>query len=157
MVIDLKNATLTIADGNSHTLTVRLCEGVLSWTEKKNIEYIRNRGSLNDVKEGDQVPLELKLDAIFDFITMGSDNVVSFNDALTKTGGASAWTSSDTDTCQPYAVNLILVHTPVCTAKAETVTFPKFRYESLDFDPKTGKISCSGKCNVTKVSTARAS
>ena len=74
-------------------------------------------------------------------------------EALKQIGNAllsgSAWISSDTDACRPYAVDLVLVYDPACsTGDVESITFADFRYESLDHDLRGGSISCSGKCNI---------
>lgn len=158
MIIDLKNCSLAIEDGDSpaNTVDIKLAEGMLNWSIKRNIDYITDRGILSQTKAGDEEPMEVKFDFIYEFIMTKSGEDTSIEDALKQANAASAWVSSDADACRPYAVNLILTHTPVCTDNdIETITFPNFRYESLDHDPKAGKISCSGKCNATKPTVAR--
>jgi hypothetical protein len=44
----------------------------------------------------------------------------------------------------------VLTIAPSCGTGGRVITFPDFRQESIDFDPKAGTISFTGKCNVTK-------
>lgn len=157
-VFDLKNAVISIKDGTStpNSLTAKIGDGNLTFSEKTNIEYKMDRGLLDTARLGDQVPMEVKLE--FNWVFLKGDTGdyaanpavtnISMRDAFTKTGGAAAWVSSDTvDTCAPYAVNIVMVYTP-CLGKTETITLKDFRKESIDYDPKAGTISVSGKCNV---------
>ena len=95
------------------------------------------------------------------FITGNSadpEGATSIEDALKKTGGAAAWISSDSDLCNPYAVDIIITFTPVCSAtEKEIITLADFRYETLDHNANDATISCSGKCNITKATLLRQS
>jgi len=156
----LKKAVIRIQDGTSPTpnhIDVTIGEGTLTYTESRNIEYKLNRGVIDEVREGDDVPVDVKIDAKWDFIT-GDTGETTLEDALKQTGGASSWASSDTDACRPYAVDLVVIYTPGCAGiKKETITLSDFRYEKLDHNAKDGTVSISGKCNITKVTAARSS
>lgn len=153
--IDLKGAVIKIqgGGGNSQSITVKMDEGNLTYDEKRNIEYRKDRGRLDSVYEGDEEPLELKLDGRWDYIT--GDGNITIEDALKQRGEAGDWDSSDDDECNGYAVNIILEYTPPCSDTPETVTFADFRYEQLSHDLKAGTISMSGKCNVTEATAVR--
>lgn len=157
--IDLKNATVIIRDGSTpvNSVTIKVGEGNLSFTEKVNRTYTLDRGALSEVRNGDESPLELKFDMVWEYYKGGhtSDGVASPIDALKKANAASTWTSSDSDTCRPYAVDIVVRYVPDCTGDEEEITFADFRYESLAFDLKAGSISCDGKCNVTAATAAR--
>lgn len=160
-IFDLKNAILTIHDGTPSvplSITAKLGDGNFTWSEKRAIEYKKDRGLLDTVRLGDQDPLDVKFEFNWVFILGdtgdGSGFTTSIHDALTKQGGATAWISSDANTCAPYAVDLVLTYTP-CALKTEVITFVDFRYEQLDFDAKAGTVSCTGKCNVIKPTDAR--
>ncbi len=156
---NLKNAVLKIKDGTAVTpneLTVKLGDGNLSISEKKNREYRMNRGLLDTVRDGDDVPLEVSFDFRWQYLKASTGDPVSIRDALTKTGEAADWVTTDSDTCAPYAVDLEFIWTPACAADdIETVTLPDFRYEDISYDAKAGTISVSGKCNVTVPTIAR--
>lgn len=158
-VIDLKNATITMQDATPSTplsVTLKLGEGTLQYTEKRNLEYKKDRGILDTVREGDQEPVDVKFD--FNWVFLKGDADTTIEDAIKRRGGAAAWVSTDPDACAPYAVDIVIVYTPPCAAiKKETITLSDFRWEQLDHDPKAGTISCTGKCNITQATPVRSS
>lgn len=158
-IIDMKNTLYELRDGASHKLTVRIGNGNLTFSEKRNMQYILNRGILDQVRLGDQVPLDVKFDFEWEYITgVGFDNPVAPSDALKQVGSASTWTSTDPDPCKPYCVDVYMFNVPPCApTNSETIILPEFRYESLDYDPKAGSVSAAGKCNVTAVTANRGS
>lgn len=154
--IDLKACTLDIISGltgtNSSSLSVHIGNGNVTWTEKRNIEYIRDRGLLDTVRRGDDEPMEVRFNATYTMLTQdttnGANEAITIRDALAATGAASSWASSSLDLCEPYAVNLRLTYDPLCPGiKNEVVLFPDFRYETLECDVKAGTFSVTGKCN----------
>jgi hypothetical protein len=160
--IDLKNATVSIRDGSSpiNSLDVTIGEGNLTWTERRNVEYTLDRGVIDEVRLGDQVPVEISLDAVWEYITTESSSnaTVTVPDALNKTGGAAAWTSTDADACRPYSVDLRILYIPDCgTGDLETITLSDFRWEQHDYDLRAGTFSISGRCNIQRATAARAS
>jgi hypothetical protein len=161
--IDLKNATLTIQDGTPNTTTVVFGEdGNLTWSERITREYRRNAGVLNTVRDGDEEPVEVSVDSEWEYIVSDSGaSTPTPYEAFYQLGPASTWITSDTvDECGPYAVNLIFVNNPACnptgiTNEIETVTFPNFRVEQIDFDADAATMRFNGKCNVTKPTIVR--
>jgi len=150
--IDLKQATLTIKDGGANTLLVKIGEGNLTFTERKNIEYVLDRGNLDEVREGDQAPVEVSFDFVWEYLMSEESTGAppTIEEALTQTGHAAAWASSDTDACRPYAVDLVIVYDPTCaTGDVETITLADFRFEQLDHDLRAGTVAVSGRCNIT--------
>jgi len=163
IVIDLKDAVLTIQDGTTPTalsITVKIGEGNLTYTESRNVEYILDRGLLDEVRLGDEIPLDVNFDFVWEYIsgnTTTTTNVPTVEDALKAQNNAAAWTSTDSDICRPFAVDLILTHTPACaTADSETITFPDFRWDSLDHDLRAGTVACVGRSNATEATKVRA-
>lgn len=159
MVIDLKNATIKIKDGTTPTansLTVRLGSGTLSYDESRNVEYILNRGKLDDVRLGDEVPMDVSIDAMWSELRASSGDPPTIEDVLKKRGVASSWVSTDADGCRPYAVDIEVEHTPICNnIDIETILLSDFRYDKISHDPKTGMLKITGKCNVTEASITR--
>jgi hypothetical protein len=151
--IDLKKAVFTIKDGASSEVTVKIGEGNLTFSEKRTMDYVLDRGVIDTVKEGDEVPVEVKFDFMWEYIA-GTSSASGLIDAIK---GTSPLVSTDTDACRPFACDLELVYspTPVTCGDKETITFPDFRWESLEYDLKAATISCSGKCNVTEITTVR--
>lgn len=161
MRINLQNCAIIFQDGTPTTpltATLKIGDGTVSWDEKRPLEYLLNRGVLDTVRLADQEPMDVKIDAIFDFLKADTGQPASAEDVLKKQGVCSAWVSVDSNTCAPYAVNVVITHTPTCTSeKIETITLPAFRQESISHDPKTGMLSITGKCNVTVATVVRTS
>lgn len=153
-VIDLKKCTLKIKDGTSTTpqeISVKIGQGNLTYTVARNIEYLLDRGVLSSVREGDQIPCAVKFEFEWNYITSKTgDTAPSVEDVLRRAGTATSWVSSDSDACNPYAVDLefIFAPTPTSCGDKETITFADFRFETLEHDAKAGQVSCSGKCNI---------
>lgn len=157
--IDLKHATLYLRDGTSptkKTLEVKIGTGTFTYDEKKNMEYQKDRGNLDVVREGDQQEMDVKFDFKWDFLRADGGSTPTVEEFLKQVGVASAYVSSDPDTCQPFAVDVILLYVPPCGGtKNEKIVCPLFRYESLAHDAKSGQVSVSGKCNVTQATVTR--
>jgi hypothetical protein len=149
----LDNAVVTVL-GNH--VELKIGDGTLSWDERRNIEYQLDRGNLDTVREGDQVPLDLNVDMAYEYVT-GTGSVLNPEDALKRINAASAWVSTDSDTCAPYAVDVKVIYDPTCSGadSTETLIFNDFRYESISHDIKASTIRCSGKCNATRVTATR--
>lgn len=139
-----------------HQLEVTIGEGNCTYDENRNIQYKLNRGVLNDVREGDQAPMDVKIDADWDFLRSSSGDPPTIEEALKKVGAASTWVSSATDKCQPYAVNVVIDYIPPCgDIQSERIVLRDYRWEKFAHDPKAGTLSTSGKCNVTQAEVSR--
>jgi len=137
-------------------LHIRVGEGNVQWTEKRSIQYTKDRGTLDTVKLGDEEPVEVKLDFTWVFLRADTGEAPSIEDALKKRGEASDWISSSADLCEPYAVDIVIVYTPPCSdIDKEIYRLQDFRYEDLGHDLKQGQVSVSGKCNITEPTTTR--
>jgi hypothetical protein len=135
---------------------VKIGEGNLTWSESKEYEYLTDRGSLDTVKEGDDQPVEMSLEFVYEYIKTQSGQDITPVDAVKKTGEASEWVSSSSDLCEPYAVDIRALHCVPCgTDHDEDIIFTDFRYESLDFDMGEATISVSGRCNVVEPTITR--
>lgn len=137
-------------------IDVKVGNGNLTYTETKNYNYELDRGNLDTVREGDEAPLEVSLEFVYEFVRTGTSEQITPVDALKGIGGASGWFSSSADPCEPYCVDIEVFHDPPCgTAENETTTFPEFRRDSLEFDLSAATISCKGKCNVSEAEIDR--
>jgi hypothetical protein len=129
-------------------LEVNIGEGNMTWTETKEYEYLRNRGDLDTVKEGDEQPCEMSMDFVYDYIRTQSGQTITPYDAFKQEGEASEWVSAAADLCEPYAVDVLAKHCVPCgTDEDEDVLFTDFRQESLEFDIGEASVSVSGRCN----------
>jgi len=158
--IDLKRAIIKIKDGSSpvNTLEVKVGEGNLTFNETRNMEYTLDRGTLDEVREGDQVPVDVSLDFIWEYLKgQTGSNTPTIEDALKKRGEAADWTSSDSDACRPYAVDLEITYSPspVTCGDMEIILLQDFRWEGLNHDLRAGSVAVTGKCNITEATVTR--
>jgi len=157
--IDLKYATIKIKDGSTNELTITIGEGNLTYTEARNIEYTLDRGILDEVREGDQIPVDVSMDFVWEYLrgSSASGAPPTVEEALKRIGNAANWVSTDADACRPYAVDIEVTYAPIPAScgDQEVITLPDFRYESLDHDLRAGTVSVSGKCNVTQATVVR--
>lgn len=146
----------TYADGGvvtflSQQINIKIGDGNITYTENKNYEYELDRGTLDTVREGDEAPMDVKLDFVYEFITTGTSEAITPMDALKRKGGAAEWVSSSADPCEPYAIDIEVEYTPPCGgAEKEITLFPDFRPDSKEVDFSEASVSVSGRCNATE-------
>ena len=169
MIIDLKGVLLKIYDGNvnpsddlpgftSNKLDIIIGEGNLTWTEKRNIAYKTNKGILYDVAEGDEAPLDVRFDFMWEYIKgspeSGSDPTIE--EALKGIGNASTWrnafdpASGDkyANPCGSHGVHIMIERRPCFdTDELERIYLAFFTYAQLDHDLRNATVSCTGTCN----------
>lgn len=144
----------TTLDGQL-SISVKIGEGNLTYSEKRPVEFTRDRGILDTIREADEEPMDVSLDAIWEYITAESGGTATIEDVLKQVGEATAWTSTADDQCQPYCVDIEVHNAPDCTGiEDEIIMLEEFYQESLDHDLREGTIACSGRCN-RKVATTR--
>lgn len=159
---DLKNAIVRFIDGSTGTgkpykLDVKVGEGNLTFDETKAREYTLDRGKLSQVRNGNETPMDVSMDFIWEELKSNTITRVTPIDALKQRVGAANWKSSDSDTCAPYALDIQIWYDPTCqTQLIEDIILPDFRYEKLNFDLKAGTIKMTGKCNATEATITRA-
>lgn len=138
------------------SVEINIGEGTLTYDEKRNMTYTKNRGVLDTVREGDQEPVDVKFDFVWEFLTTDTGEDITIEDVLKQRGGASHWKSSSTDQCEPYAVTMVITYDPPCSsAKNEVIKLKDYRWESLSHDAKAGTVASSGKCNITQADVTR--
>lgn len=157
-VVDLKKSVVKFVDGSGtpKVLTLKLDEGNLTYSVKKNREYRKDRGNLDTVRDGDDEPMEVTLQCRFHSIKSDTGETVTPFEFLTKTGAASAYVTTAADTCAPYAIDIVVEITNDCgSVKDEVLTFSEFRYEDIGGDFGAGQLSISGKCNAVMPTSVR--
>jgi hypothetical protein len=142
------DAAVTLLPQN---IKIKIGEGDLKWAENSQYKYDLDRGLLDEVRDGDEVPIDVTTNFTFDQIKSGTGEVITPIEAVKGADAAGEWISSDPDSCQPYAVDMIVTDVrPCATVESATYLFPTFRSEKRDFDIKNATVSISGKCNVTE-------
>jgi hypothetical protein len=137
-------------------IEIKIGDGNVTYTEHRTYEYMLDRGDLDTVREGDQVPLDVRLEATYEHITTGTSETITPIDALKGIGEASEWVSSATDQCEPYAIDIEVEHIPACGgAQKEITLFPDFRPDTKEVNFKDATISLTGKCNVIEPTVNR--
>ncbi len=137
-------------------IEVKIGEGNVTYTESKEYDYLLDRGDLDTVREGDQQPMDVSIDFVYEHVTTGTSENITVVDALKQQSDASEWVSSSNDLCEPYSVDIVIDHvTPCGSEENEMTTLPDYRYESLEFDLSEATISTSGRCNVIEASVSR--
>ena len=134
---NLRDGQLVIKDGGQspQSVTVALDDGDLEWVETRTPVGVKDRGTLSHLRNGDQVPVFGRFTARFrEFVTTGSGGDVSPYEALTQSGEASDWESTNADGGGVYTVELELtIANPQSGGSAERVTFSKVALERITF------------------------
>ena len=152
----------SIVDNDAFTflpqrVTVKIGEGDLTWTESRELIYDRDRDLLDTVRLGQEQPVSVELNFTFEYVTTESGQDITPVDALKQTGEATEWVSSSSDLCEPYAIDIYVIHDVPCgTDQDQDLRFVDFRWESLDYSVQDATIAVSGQCNVSSVTTTRA-
>ena len=152
---NLRDGNLTIRDGTGtpNTLDIPIDGGDLSFTQAEPSVTIKNRGRLDHRRHGDEMEMEVSFSGTFcqwSYAT-GESTGVSPVDALRKIGGAASWVSTH-DACSPYAVDLVFdITDPSDTTKKETLVFPKFHAETIQFSEadEANTLQVSGRSFAT--------
>ena len=138
-------------------IEIKVGDGNITYTEHRSYEYMLDRGDLDTVREGDQVPLDVRLECTYEHIATGTSETISPLDALKGIGEAGEWVSASADLCEPYAIDIEIEHIPPCgTSQMETTLFPDFRADTKEVNLKDATISLTGKCNVIEPNVERA-
>ncbi len=137
-------------------LEIKIGDGDLRYTERDEFSYDLDRGELDTVRQANDVPMEVVTNFVYEHITTGSGEDIAPMDAIKRRGSASDWISASTDECEPYAVDLLVRHTPPCgTAEKEFTLFPDFRSEQREVNFGESNIQITGRCNTVEPVTWR--
>ena len=148
--------TTAVATALPQRIEVSIGEGDLTWNESREMLYDLDRDLLDTVRLGAETPLEIDLAFTFEYVTTESGQAITPVDAIKRIGEATEWVSSSSDACEPYCVDIYVVHCVPCgTDQDQDFLFQDFRWESLDYSIQDASIAVSGRCNVTDVTTVR--
>lgn len=134
---NLRDATMKIEDGagTPNSITLALEEGDLSYAIKQNVINVLDRGSLSHQREGDEEPVTGSFTVKYvELIKQTASSNPTPYEALTQTGAAASWTSTNTDGGGVYNTSIILeINDPDATNQDERTTLSKVRATSIDF------------------------
>ena len=173
-LIDLKFATIEITDGSTppHALVVNLGTGNLEYTEARTVEFVKRRGELDTVREGEEQPLDLSFQFAWESLAATQPgDPPTVEDVLKRRGPAAGWKSTSPDPLAPYCVNVLVVLGPgdggaalpgdpptaECLASRgghgpRTVALQQFHYEELAHSMADATVDVKGKCNTVQAS-----
>lgn len=137
-------------------LNVKIGEGNMTHSEKRPVEFTRDRGIIDTVREADEEPMDVSIDFLWEFYTgvTGSATPTPI-DFVKFIGEAAAFISTADDQCQPKCIDIELHNAPNCTGiEDEILMFEEYYYENIDGDLREGTFATAGRCN-RKVPTAR--
>ena len=148
------DAIITIT---GRTLSIKVGDGNANFTENREYNYDLDRGILDAVRQGNDIPMDFSLDMVWEELTaIAGASTPKPEDVLHRRGPAAVWKSSAADPCEPYAIDVEIEHAPPCgSTGAEDITLTDFRWESLDYSAQDAQVSTSGRCNATSALVAR--
>jgi len=136
---------------------VKIGEGNLTYNEQKPREFTRDRGALDTVRNADDEPVDVSMDATWEWIgSVSGSTTLTLEDVVKQRKEAAAWVTTADDTCQPYCVDIEIWNAPNCTGvEDELLMLEEYYYESVDHDLRDGTINTSGRCNRTEATSRR--
>ena len=167
----LKTMTVSGYDGNNSDVytILRMSNGDASWQMTQAAQYELSRGKLDDVKYGDEAPMEVTVEGKYTYALSNAESegepytpleiVTGMNFA---SGNTSAYIFNGTRedwlaewSCVPYCFEIEihdcpLFECPNATFPGEAYLFRYVRVEQPNAKFSDGKMSISGKCNVVR-------
>jgi hypothetical protein len=139
------------------TVEIKVGNGNLTYTISQEVLYDLDRGDLDTVREGDEQPMSISLDLVWEEVrSVAGDTTPTPEEVLRQYGSAADWLSSASDLCEPYAIDIeVEVLKPCGGVQLEIYTFPDFRWESIDHNVSDAMLSTSGRCNATAPTIVR--
>ncbi len=132
-------------------LEIGVGEGNLEYTSKTPREFKLNRGNLSSVKNADQEPMDVSFGFEWDYIRIATGIVPTIEQVFERTGPAADWTTTASDSCDPFCVNIEIHNAPTCTGggsnTTEDITLARFYPEELQHSIEDSTINCTGRCN----------
>lgn len=144
--LPVDNASVTVGP---KIVSARIGEGNLTFEEKRNINYVREKKSIANgfVMTGDDEPMDVSIELVWEFLSSDLSDIPTPNEILNHEGPAEDWLSAGADPCEPFAVNIEINYYPPCSGvRGERITLEEFRVESNAHDLKAGTLSAKGKC-----------
>lgn len=156
-IVNLKKAVISVID-DTGTQILKIGDGTLTFSEKRAIEYVSDRGWLDEARLGPPEPMDVSIDCVWlvvgsasqTFDGSGTPTTVSSSPSYDKLfkgdPDGTPRTSIDPDTTRPYACNIQIVIPLSDGLTDRTILLKSFRAETGDFDLSAGTMKVSGKC-----------
>jgi hypothetical protein len=189
MKIDLKNCTLFIrrtpeaatppGSTQGDYLIVKFGEGNFNYTIRRNFTYELDRGKLDDVRRGDEAPLDVSFGGKYEYIQsinpgvdpLKTDLANAYRNQLTLQEAMRGkrfdpalthpWVDAGVEreewlACSPYCTALELHNDlrrecpDLLNVPGEALLFRYFRAEAVDNDTKAGTVAVTGKADILR-------
>ena len=138
------------------SLYVKLGDGNMTWDEVTNFEYEMDRGHIDSVVEGDDEPLSVSVDSVYEFVTaLTGSNVPTPEDVLKQRGEAADWITTGADPCELFAVDIELDYAPPCDVPHEITVFKEFRWDTINHELGDATLRFEGRCKLIEPETIR--
>lgn len=147
------NAVITL---RGRSVFIKVGDGSINYDSNRAYLYDLDRGLIDTVREGDQVPMDITLDLIYEYIRSVTAATPTVVEAIYREGNASVWENADADPCTPYAVDIVVEFVATCGGVAPEVTIlPAVRFEKVAVNTKDAKITGTGKSNSVRPTITR--
>lgn len=153
--LPVDNAVVTVGP---RSLSLKIGEGNLTYEEKRNINYVREKKSIQNgfVMTGDDEPMDVSLDAVWEFLSSDDPDPPTLEEILTHTGAGTAWLTSGADKCEPHSLDMEILYAPPCEGvPGERILLRETRWETIGHDLKAATLSIKGKCKVLLAESSR--
>ncbi len=127
---NLRDTVMSVKDNAaSNQIWLALEEGNLTFETFNNVVEVLDRGDLSHMRQGDEQPCTLSFGTKFiEFIQQAGAADETLYEAITNTGAAAAWVSSNSDGGDVYTVDIdFLIISPTSGESNELVAFTKVR------------------------------
>jgi hypothetical protein len=142
-----------------HALEIKIGDGTLTYNEKRNMEYTHNRRAIAFVRTGDDEPMDVSFNFIWENLRSASGENITIEEAIKGMPNAvtAGWVTSGGDPCEPYCVDIRITYIPPCPdVYEEVITLQEYRWEGGNHDLKNGTVDSTGKCKISQADLARA-
>lgn len=140
-LIDLKLCTIKLKDGGSNYIEIGVDAGSLEYVEKRNVEFVKRRGLLDTVREGDEEPIDVSFQFAWSDLTAHGGDPPTIEDVLKNKEG---WASTSPDPNAPYCIDIEI--TKNCGSQ-EVILLEEFHYAELSHSTADATVDCRGQCN----------
>ena len=133
---NLRDSTIVMNDNVAETITLAIEEGDLAYTEADGVVRVLDRGDLSHMRQGDEAAVEGSMSMKYvEFIKQtGAVNPTAY-EALSQTGGAAAWVSTNADGGDVYTLEMVVtIVSPTTGEDDETITFAFLHAENIEFN-----------------------
>jgi hypothetical protein len=132
-------------------VSMKIGEGNIEWTENDEPIFDTDRGILDGVRSGTEVPMDVTTSFVFNWLRASSGQPITVYEALRRLGNAATWHNAAEDPCEPYCVDIGIIDVPPCgSEQTEVIILPRFYPTSVNANVDDAQVNLSGRCNATR-------